>query len=71
MTLKQQKIYECIKEYIEMYNEAPSIREICLMADLSSPATVHKHLKNLERLGYIDIEHGVKKGIRIKEIRNE
>jgi repressor LexA len=67
MTLKQQKIYDTIKEYIETYNEAPSIREICLIAGLNSPATVHKHLKNLERLGYIDIEPRVKKGIRIKE----
>ena len=69
MTLKQQKIYNLIKEYIEMYKEAPTVREICLMADLSSPATVHKHLKNLEKLGYIDIEPRVKKGIRINEKR--
>lgn len=67
MTFTQQIIYECIKKYIEEKEEAPSIREICEMAGLSSPATVHKHLKNLERLGYIDIEPRVKKGIRIKE----
>ena len=67
MTYSQKRIYNSIKKYIEENEEAPSIREICEMAGLSSPATVHKHLKNLERLGYIDIETRVKKGIRIKE----
>lgn len=67
MTFTQQIIYECIKKYIEENVEAPSIREICELAGLSSPATVHKHLKNLKEKGYIDIEPKKKKGIRIKE----
>jgi repressor LexA len=67
MTFSQKIIYECIKKYIEENYEAPSIREICELAGLSSPATVHKHLKNLKEKGYIDIEPRVKKGIRIKE----
>ena len=65
MTFPQQIIYECIKKYIEENEEAPSIREIYEMAGLSSPATVHKHLKNLKELGYIDIKPRLKKGIRI------
>ena len=39
MTYSQQKIYDTIKEYIETYNEAPSIREICLIAGLNSQST--------------------------------
>lgn len=65
MTFSQQIIYDSIKKYIEENEEAPSIREICELAGLSSPATVHKHLKNLKKLGYIDIEPKKKKGIRI------
>lgn len=65
MTYSQKRIYNSIKKYIEENEEAPSIREICEIAGLSSPATVHKHLKNLEKLGYIDIEPKKKKGIKI------
>ena len=67
MTYSQKRIYNYIKKYIEENEEAPSIREICEMAGLSSPATVHVHLKNLKELGYIDIKPRLKKGIRIKE----
>ena len=67
MTSPQQIIYECIKKYIEENEEAPTIREICELAGLSSTASVHKNLKILKRKGYIDYEPRVKKSIRIKE----
>jgi repressor LexA len=31
----------------------PTVREICAELDLSSPSTVHAHLANLERLGFL------------------
>ena len=65
MTYSQKKIYNSIKKYIEENYEAPSIREICEMSGLSSPATVHKHLKNMKNKGYIDYEPKKKRSIRI------
>ena len=41
------------------------MRDLCRMASLSSSETVHKHLKNLERLGYIYIEKNKPRGIII------
>lgn len=67
MTFSQSVIYECIKQYIKEKYESPTIREICERAGLSSPATVHKHLKNLKDKGYIDYKPREKRSIRIKE----
>lgn len=67
MTFSQSVIYECIKQYIKENCESPTIREICEMAELSSPATVHKHLKNLKDKGYIDYEPKKKRSIKIVE----
>lgn len=67
MTFSQQIIYECIREYIEENEEPPTIREICVLAELSSPATVHKHLKNLKEKGYIYYEPRKRRGIRVME----
>ena len=67
MTFSQQIIYEVIKNYIEKHLEAPTIREICNLAGLSSPATVHKHLKKLKEKGYIDYTPREKRSLEIKK----
>ena len=66
MTFSQKVIYECIKQYIKEKNQSPSIREICILAGLSSPATVHKHLKNLKEKGYIDYTFGKSRTIELR-----
>ncbi|MCD7778762.1 MAG: winged helix-turn-helix transcriptional regulator, partial [Clostridiales bacterium] len=53
LTNKQQRIYDYIKKYIEEYNIPPTIREICDSVGLTSSSTVHTHLANLEKKGYI------------------
>jgi repressor LexA len=65
VTFSQKIIYECIKKYMKEKHLPPSIRDICEMAGLSSPATVHKHLKNMKNKGYIDYEPKKKRSIRI------
>ena len=65
MTFSQQMVYESIKQYIRENEQSPSIRDICELAGLSSPATVHKHLKNLKEKGYIDYEPKTGRSIRI------
>lgn len=67
LTFPQQIVYESIKQYIRENEQSPSIREICELAGLSSPATVHKHLKNLKDKGYIDYKPREKRSIRIME----
>ena len=53
LTIKQNEVLNFIKKYIAMHGYPPSIREICEGLGLSSPATVHAHLKNLESAGVI------------------
>ena len=53
LTKKQEEVLTFIKKYIVSYGYPPSVREICAGLDLSSPATVHTHLKQLEKKGAI------------------
>lgn len=50
---RQQDVLNYVKKYISSHGYPPAIREICKGLNLSSPATVFVHLKNLENLGYI------------------
>jgi repressor LexA len=53
LTRKQKEVLTFIKKYIVENGYPPSVREICNGLDLSSPATVHTHLKQLEIKGAI------------------
>jgi len=53
ITKRQKEILNYIKKYIAKHGYPPAIREICKGVNLSSPATVFVHMKNLEQLGYI------------------
>ena len=53
MTEKQSKVLDFIKKYMSEHGYPPAVREICQGLGLSSPATVHTHLKELERKGFI------------------
>lgn len=53
LTRRQKQILDHIGEYIEEWGYAPSFEEIAEHFGYSSLATVHEHLSNLERKGYI------------------
>ena len=53
LTRRQRQIYEFIREFILGKGYAPSIAEIGKNFQLTSPATVHKHLQNLAQKGLI------------------
>ena len=53
ITKRQKDVLDFIKKYIAEHGYPPAIREICKGVNLSSPATVFVHMKNLEQLGYI------------------
>lgn len=54
ITRKQQAVLNCIESYIAEKGYGPSVRDVCDMLGLSSPSTVHVHLKALEDKGYIN-----------------
>jgi repressor LexA len=53
LTKRQDEILNYIKEYTANNGYPPTVREIGSSLGLSSPATIHSHLNNLEKKGYI------------------
>ena len=53
LTKRQKDVLDFTKKYIAKHGYPPAIREICKGVNLSSPATVFVHLKNLEELGLL------------------
>ncbi len=53
ITAKQAETLTFVKKYIASHGFPPSVREICAGMNLSSPATAHAHLAQLEKKGII------------------
>ena len=53
LTKRQREILDFLSEFIEQNNYAPSLEEVGRRFGLSSLATVHKHLTNLQEKGFI------------------
>jgi repressor LexA len=53
LTKRQEDVLNFIKKYTADHGYPPTIREICTGVNLSSPATVFVHIKNLEKGGYV------------------
>jgi len=53
MTDPQRRILECIRDHQEANGYPPTVAEIGEAVGLSSTATVAKHLKHLEGMGYV------------------
>ena len=67
LTKRQREIYDYLKEHIRSKGYAPSIVEIGKQFQLSSPATVHKHLLHLEEKGLIRKQHNLSRAIEVVE----
>ena len=53
LTKRQREILDYLNEFIQQHGYAPSLEEIGERFKLSSLATVHKHLTNLQEKGFI------------------
>jgi repressor LexA len=53
LTSRQQEIYDYVTGYVDDHGYPPTVREIGEAVGLASPSTVHAHLANLERAGYL------------------
>lgn len=53
LTKRQNEILTYIKKFIVSNGYPPTVREIGEALDVSSPATIHAHLQNLEEKGWI------------------
>jgi repressor LexA len=53
LTGRQQQIWDFLVDYVGRHGYPPTVREIGESVGLASPSTVHAHLANLERAGYL------------------
>ncbi len=69
LTARQQSVYDFIESYIEQKGFGPTVREIAEAVQLSSPSTVHVHLKTLEEKGYIERDQRKSRSISLASKR--
>ena len=68
LTKKQRQVLDCIEQFVRQNGYTPSYREIATALGLSSPATVHQHIKSLCEKGIINTgEHGIARSIEVVE----
>ena len=65
LTKRQKEILDYIERFIEDRGYAPSFEEIAESFGYSSLATVHEHLSNLERKGYIRKSYNESRSIEL------
>ena len=65
VTRRQREILDFISTHLESKGYAPSFEEIAHQFGFQSLATVHEHLTNLERKGYIRRAHNESRAIEI------
>jgi repressor LexA len=65
LTKRQREILSYLSDYAETNGYAPSFEEIASRFNYNSLATVHEHLTNLERKGYIRRTYNESRAIEI------
>ena len=66
LTKRQKQMVDYLQQYIEEHGYAPTLAEIGQYFGLSSLATVHKHLHNLEAKGFIKRMHNHSRALEIE-----
>ncbi len=65
LTRRQKEILDYLDQHIRVQGYAPSFEEIAEQFSFRSLATVHEHLSNLERKGYIRRAHNESRAIEL------
>src|SRR5437879_13216535 len=65
LTKRQREIYDFISHFVQKNGYSPSFEEIGDGMGLSSLATVHKHLTNLERKGMLKRDYNRSRSIDV------
>ncbi len=68
LTKKQREVLNCIEHFVKENGYTPSYREIAEQLGLSSPATIHQHIKTLCEKGIINTgDRGEARSIELVE----
>lgn len=69
ITKRQREVYDFIHDFVQQHGYSPSFEEIGAGLGLSSLATVHKHVSNLERKGLLKRDYNRSRSIDVLPIR--
>ena len=69
LTKRQREILDYLQEFIQQHGYAPSLEEIGRRFSLSSLATVHKHLSNLQEKGFIRRSWNRSRSVELLSVR--
>src|SRR5438067_1591008 len=70
ITKRQHQVYEFIRRFVEERGYSPSFEEIGRGLRLSSLATVHKHVSNLEKKGVLRRDYNRSRSIDVLPLRS-
>jgi len=65
LTSRQKDVLDYVKSYIVSHGYPPTVREIGSALGINSPATIHAHLKNLEKKGIIRKDNSKNRAIEL------
>jgi len=65
LTKRQKQLIDYLNNYISEHGYAPTLAEVGAYFGLSSLATVHKHLHNLEEKGFIKRQHNHSRALEV------
>lgn len=69
ITKRQRQVYDFLQEFMQKNGYSPSYEEIGAGLGLSSLATVHKHISNLEKKGMLKREYNRSRSIDVLPVR--
>src|SRR5258707_4183910 len=69
ITKRQHQVYDFIRRFVEERGYSPSFEEIGRGMRLSSLATVHKHVSNLEKKGLLKRDYNRSRSIDVLPLR--
>ena len=69
ITRRQREVYDFIAKFVKQKGYSPSFEEIGKGLQLSSLATVHKHIGNLEKKGFLQREQNRSRSIDLLPVR--
>ena len=68
---KHKKVLDVLEKFNNEFGYPPSIREICNQANISSTSVANYYLDRLEKLGYIERDRRVSRGLRLVKSLSE
>ncbi len=66
-SVMEQKVFDCILEYMKEHGYSPSTRDLCEMSGLKSTSGVHRYIHSLMDKGKIETDHefGTPRALRV------